>query len=365
VRAAPALLAAVEQKGQGAWRLASPPYLAGSYTVAGPDEAKGPLGGAFDEEVQDPIWGESSFERAERKFLTRAMEGALDRTGWAPGDVDVALGGDLLDQLVSHSFAVRERPWPFLGLFSACATCGEGLALGATLVAAGAVRRAMASVCSHYHTAERQFRYPTELGVQRLPTSQHTATGAVAFLLSREEVAYRGAGARSGGPVRVSGVTVGRVRDLGVRDVNNMGGAEAAAAADTVLRHLRLHGSSPQDYDLVLSGDLGRVGLPLAQELCQRQGVDMASRWEDAGLLLYGDRKGVDSGGSGAACCALVLAAHALPRLAQGELGRVLLVATGSLHSKTSYQQGESIPVVAHAVELQGPSARPWGEGGR
>jgi stage V sporulation protein AD len=338
----------------GAVRLApsAAPALVAWYTVAGPEEATGPLGHAFDEHVPDYAWGESSFERTERKLLRHATQGVLGRAGWAPDEVDLHLGGDLLDEITTHNFVARELGIPFVGMFSACATGGGALSMGALAVAAGAAERVLCSVSSHYYTAERQYRYPVELGVERLATNQRTATGAVAFLLGPPP-------AGGGEAIRVTAVTWGRVRDLGVKDPNNMGAAEGPAAADTLLRHFSRPDAAPEDYDLVLTGDLARVGLPLARRLCREGGLDLGERWQDAGVLLYAPDQPVQAGGSGAACCALVLAGHVLAAMARGELGRVLFVATGSLHSKTTYQQGDVLPVVAHAVELEGPAARP------
>ncbi len=369
------------REGQGGLTFTRAPYIVAAYSVAGPEEGRGPLGPRFDLLVPDYEWGESSFERSEQKFLRRALDGALRAAGLSAHDIDAHFGGDLLDEMTVHSLTVREDGIPFVGLFSACATCGSGLGLASSFIAGGGMRRTLVSVSSHYYTAERQFRFPTELGVQRKPTNQRTATGAVAFVLSGDsawdgegsngapepgEIGFgrlaAGGGAAGASFARVTHFTAGRVRDLGVKDTNNLGAAEAPAAADTLLRHFAQTGRRAEDYDLVLTGDLAGVGLPLAQEICKDQGLDLGSRWQDAGIMLYGPGQDADAGGSGAACCALVLAAEVLPRLVRGEWGRVLFVATGSLHSKTSYEQGESIPVVAHAVELTGPSARPLGE---
>jgi stage V sporulation protein AD len=344
-------------------RLTHPPKLVSAFAVAGPEEARGPFGQRFDEVAPDYEWGESSFERSERKLLLHAVSGALARGGLDRADVDIHLGGDLLDQITTHSFVADQCAIPFVGVFNACATLAGALGLAATTLSAGAARRALASVSSHYYTAERQYRYPTELGVQRATTNQRTATGAAAFVLE-------GAGSSSGrsneeqdagvgdqgATIRVTRFTPGRVRQLGVKDPNNMGAAEAPAAADTLLRHFAHGDVVPEDYDLILSGDLARVGLPLARELCAEAGLELGDRWQDAGCLLYAPDQPADAGGSGAACCALVLAAHVLPRLRDGRLGRVLLVATGSLHSKTTYLQGDVIPAIAHAVELEGPA---------
>ena len=343
---------------RGTFVFEAAPVVEAWYTVAGPEESKGPLGQAFDERHTDYAWGERSFERTERKFLRRAIRGTLTRAGIEGDDVDLHLGGDLLDQITSHNFIATEVEAPFLGVFSACATLGSALGLGAMALAAGGARRAMCSVASHYYTAERQYRYPTELGVQRMATNQRTATGAAAFVLASDE-SDDGRGADSAGAVRVVRFTAGRVCELGVKDPNNMGAAEAPGAADTLLRHFAQPDVAVEDYDLVLTGDLARIGLPLARGLCEDAGLDLGERWQDAGVLLYDKNQPVDAGGSGAACCALVLAGHVLPALRSGRLGRVLFVATGALHSKTTYEQGDVIPTVAHAVELEGPAARP------
>lgn len=338
------------------WRLARPPRLVGSYSIAGPEEAAGPLGHSFDETAPDYAWQELSFERTERKLLSHAIVGCLGRARWQAGAVDVHMGGDLLDQITTHGYVANDVGVPFVGMFNACATLGGALGMAAITLSEGSARRALCSVSSHYYTAERQYRYPTELGVQRTTTSQRTATGAAAFSLEADVTPgpedVEAASDASGPIVRVTRFTPGRVRELGVKDPNNMGAAEAPAAADTLLRHFAAGDVRPEDYDLVLTGDLARVGLTLAKELCADGGLELGDRWQDAGCLLYDPDQPVDAGGSGAACCALVLAGHVLPALRSGKMRRVLFVATGSLHSKTSYMQGDVIPAVAHAVEL-------------
>ena len=351
--------AAAPRAGPGG-RLRKPPRLVAAFTVAGPEETAGPLGQAFDEAAPDYGWQESSFERTERKLLSHAIAGVLRRSGLMPEDVDVHVGGDLLDQITTHGYVADAAGIPFVGLFNACATLASALGMGATALSAGTVGRVLATVSSHYYTAERQYRYPTELGMQRATTNQRTATGAAAFVLEADGESTGSvstdaqAGGQGGGTVRVTRFTPGRVRQLGVKDPNNMGAAEAPAAADTLLRHFAGDEVRPEDYDLILTGDLARVGLPLARDLCADAGLDLGERWQDAGCLLYDPDQSVDAGGSGAACCALVLAAHVLPALRSGRLRRVLFVATGSLHSKTTYLQGDVIPAIAHAVELEG-----------
>lgn len=315
--------------------------IAGSATVAGPFEAQGPLGPYFDRTLRDDLGGEKSYERAERQLLQGAVELLLDRTGLHASDVDLLLGGDLLDQITTTNFAARDLGLPLLGVYSACATTSESLLLAGLAVSAGAARWAVAATASHHRAAERQYRYPLELGVQRVPTAQWTATGGAAFLVGGD------------GPVRMVAGTIGRVQDYGLKDPNNMGAAMAPAAADTILRHLKARGQTSRDYDLILTGDLARAGSPLLEELLREAREFPGHRLQDAGILLYDPKQDVHAGGSGAVCSALVFGSLFLPQLQRGEIRRALLVATGSLHSPRSYQQGETIPTIAHALELE------------
>lgn len=322
-----------------------PPEITAYGTIAGKKESEGPFGHRFDRVLTDESLGEKSFERAERKILVEAVRLALHRADVDTSEVDVMFAGDLLDQLVTANFAGRDLGIPLLGVYGACSTSAESLLLAAMAVSSGYARYALAATGSHHLAAERQYRYPLELGVQRLPTAQWTATGAAAFLV--------GAGTGAGAHVKIRSGTVGRVHDAGIKDVNNMGAAMAPAAADTIARHLDARAQTIRDYDIVLTGDLARVGHGLLADLLHERGIDTLDRLADAGIMLYDQDQDVHAGGSGAACSALVLAASVLPRLQRREISRALLVATGSLHSPRSYQQGETIPSIAHAVELE------------
>ncbi len=345
----------VALSGRGHLAFRRPPILTSWATVAGKKETTGPLGRHFDRIVRDETMGEKSYERAERKLFAAAVELLLAISGRHASDVDLLFAGDLLDQIVTANFAARDIGIPLVGVYGACSTSSEAILLAALAVASGAARRAIAATASHHLSAERQYRYPIELGVQRMPTSQWTATGAAAFLVEdeAEEPAATAVSRGDGAALRIVAATVGRVQDYGLKDPNNMGAAMAPAAADTILRHLQGSGHSADDFDLILTGDLGRVGHPLLEELLADEHVHPRERLQDAGILLYTPDQGVDAGGSGAACSALVMGAMALPRLRRRELRRMLLVATGSLHSPRTYQQGESIPTIAHAVELE------------
>lgn len=320
----------------------NPPFIAAVASVAGPMEGKGPLGEAFDRVLADDLQGEKSWERSEARMLEDAVDLAVSKLGWTTQDLDIMLAGDLLNQIISANFAARSLAVPFLGVYSACASFTQALGLGAALIGGGFFSKVGAGTVSHHWTAERQLRYPTELGVQRAPTQQWTVTGGGAAVLT----------AHGSGP-RLTHVTFGKVVDMGLKDPNDMGAAMAPAARATILRHLDDTGRQLHDYDLIVTGDLARVGLALLADLLTEAGQDPADRLDDCGLRMYSPDQDVHSGGSGAGCAAAVFAAHFYPQLVKRQLQRLLFVATGALHSPTSHQQGETIPTVAHAVALE------------
>ncbi|MDA8206171.1 MAG: stage V sporulation protein AD [Thermaerobacter sp.] len=317
-------------------------YVTATGAVVGPKEGQGPLGGEFDRIWQDEIRNFSSFEKAEQGLLREAYEEAMGKAGRSWEDIDLVLGGDLLDQTISTNFAARDHTRPLAGVFSACATFTEAMGLGALLLGGGGLRRVLVSASSHHSTAERQFRFPLELGYQRPPTAAWTATAAGAAVLEREA-----------GPIRVEAVTLGRVIDIGGKDPNDMGSAMAPAAYDTISRHLSNSGSSTKDYDAIFTGDLGHFGLKMLTRYAQERGLVFGSELDDCGRALYSqDDQDTHNGGSGPGCSASVFAGPLARRLTQGRLTRILLVATGALFSPTTFQQGETIPCIAHAVEL-------------
>ncbi|MBW5444976.1 stage V sporulation protein AD [Cohnella sp. CFH 77786] len=342
------------RQGERSWSFPQPPVIIGTGTVVGPDEGEGPLAGDFDLVHPDLEIGQPSWEKSERVLLEQAADIAMQHANTAKEEIHFFIGGDLMNQIISNTFAARKLGVPYLGVFGACSTSMESLALAALLVASGAADRVLAGTCSHNCTAEKQFRYPTEYGSQKPPTAQYTVTGAGAAVLSRE----------GDGPF-VTGATVGKIVDLGIKDPFNMGAAMAPAAVDTIQAHLQDMERSPGYYDLIVTGDLAGVGHPIASELLRRNGVPMEeTRFLDCGLMIYDTAKqNVQAGGSGCACSAAVTYGHLLKRMARGDLKRILVVATGALLSPLSYQQGESIPCIAHAVsiEAQAPGA---GQGG-
>ncbi len=330
-------------KGHQSWVFEAKPVIISSSAIGGPFEAKGALAGDFDK-LHGDIWlGEKSFEKAERKFLEQACEVAIDKAGMKMGDVQFFISGDLLNQIISSSFAARTLGIPYLGIFGACSSAMEGLALAAQLVNSKAAGNVLAAASSHNASVEKQFRYPTEYGSQKPPTAQWTVTGAGAAL-----VATGGEG-----PI-VASATIGRVVDMGLSDPFNMGAAMAPAAVDTIQAHLRDFNLQPEHYDLIATGDLGKIGHDIASDLLRKHGIEIPVEvFTDCGCIIYQENQSVHAGASGCACAAVVTYGHFLNRIRKGELKRILIVATGALMSPLSYQQKESIPCIAHAVSIE------------
>jgi stage V sporulation protein AD len=333
-------------KGHQSWWFEHRPMIRAAATVVGPEEGRGPLADDFDIVHDDLRLGQDSWEKAERAYLEEAGKLAIENAGLTKERIRFYVGGDLMNQIVSNTFAARTWTIPYIGVFGACSTSMESLALAAQLADSGAADFVMAGTCSHNCTAEKQFRYPTEYGSQKPPTAQYTVTGAGCAVLSAND--------GSGGPV-VTSATIGRVVDMGIKDPFNMGAAMAPAAVDTIQAHFRDTGREPGDYDLIVTGDLASVGYEIALELFRKHGVPIEdTRFYDCGLMIYDrSKQPVGAGASGCACSAVVTYGHLLKRVKRGELNRVLVVATGSLLSPLTYQQGESIPCIAHAVSIE------------
>jgi len=310
--------------------------------VVGKAENEGPYGGEFDEVVEDNKAGSDTWEQAESLFQQRAVGHVLRKSGLEPDRIDLMIAGDLLNQCVGSSYGLKDYFIPYLGIYGACSTFAEGLLLSAALVNAGYIDTAIASTSSHFSTAERQFRFPLNYGGVRTPTAQWTATAAGAALVGF-----------SGKPPFIRAATVGKIEDMGITDLNNRGAAMAGAAYDTLTRHMKHRGTHPQDYDVIITGDLGQVGSDLLYDLFQRDGVSLREHHKDCGLMIY-DRAAQDvhAGGSGCGCSASMMCGHFFKRIQAGELKRVLYCATGALMSPTVVQQGGSIPGIAHCVEI-------------
>jgi stage V sporulation protein AD len=328
--------------GQQTIKFKYPPSIISAASIVGPKEGEGPLKDYFDLVLQDDYFGEESWEKAESKILRETVMLAITKAGLTPDRINYMLGGDLLNQIISASFAARELSIPFFGLYGACSTMAESLSLGAMLIDGQYADYVVSVTSSHFSSAERQYRFPLESGTQRPPTSQWTVTGSGAMVLSS-----------SGQGPYITYVTPGRVIDLGIKDPNNMGAAMAPAAADTITAHLRDTGFEPKDYDVIATGDLGSIGKEIAHELIMKQGIDIGPVYKDCGIEIYSTKQDVHAGGSGCGCSAVVTCGMFYDGLKNGQINRMMLVATGALLSPTSSQQGESIPAIAHAVTIE------------
>ncbi len=309
--------------------------------ICGSKEREGVAGRYADIALSDDMYGESTYEKAECKMLSNAVSLAVEKGRLTDGDVDALLSGDLLNQIISASFAARDFQFPYLGLYSACSTMSEGMLLAAALVDGGYARNCVAATGSHFASAERQYRYPLELGCTRPPQSQWTVTGAGACVISADC-----------GRIKLLNATLGRVRDWGVTDVNNMGAAMAPAAADTVMRHFRDTDTLPEDYDAIITGDLGALGSRIFKDLLWEKGFDVANH-VDCGEMIYKVVEDEFQGGSGAGCSAVIMNSYVFAKMEAGLYNKVLFAATGALLSTVSSGQGESIPCISHAVELE------------
>jgi len=330
-------------KGHQTWIFNSKPTILGSAAVGGPFEGNGALADDFDI-IHEDLWvGQDSFEKAEKVLLEHACARAIKKSCIKSEDINFFISGDLMNQITSSSFTARTLGIPFLGIFGACSSSMEGLAMAAQLVDSNAADYVIASACSHNAAAEKQYRYPTEYGGQKPPTAQWTVTGAGAAVVGKE----------GNGP-KVTSATIGRVIDMGISDPYNMGAAMAPAAVDTIEAHFRDLNVDASYYDLIATGDLGKVGHEIAISLLKKHGIEIPSdKFTDCGLLIYKKDQPVFSGGSGCGCSATVTYGYFLNRIRKGELKRILIVATGALMSPISYQQKESIPCIAHAVSIE------------
>ncbi len=328
--------------GKQTFKLLEPPSITANACVAGKKEGEGPLKESFDFVGEDSFFGEKTWEKAESTILKKAFEIALKKASLKEEDIRCAFAGDLLNQCISSSFAMRETGIPFFGLYGACSTMAESLALASLTVEGGFADRALAATSSHFCSAERQYRTPLNYGAQRTPTAQWTVTGAGAAIVTAE----------GPGPY-VTHITPGKIVDAGIKDPNNMGAAMAPAAYDTLRAHFDDLKLTPEDYDLVVTGDLGLVGSEVLIDFFKSDGVELAPRYNDCGLMIFSlEEQDVHAGGSGCGCGASVLCGHLLNSMRAGRYKKILFAATGALLSPTSTMQGESIPSVCCAVSI-------------
>jgi stage V sporulation protein AD len=330
-------------QGHQTWKFENHPVILSTGTVGGPFEANGELADDFDLLHEDLWLGQESYEKAQKVLLEESITKAIEKAELRNEDIQFMFAGDLINQLTPSSFAGRTLAIPYLGLFGACSTSMEGLALAAFIINAKGAERIVTAASSHNAATEKQFRYPTEYGGQKPPTAQWTATASGAAVISN----------KGSGPV-VTSATIGKVIDMGLSDPFNMGGAMAPAAADTIVSHFRDLNLPPDHYDLIASGDLGEIGLPIAKELLEQKGLAIPEgSFQDCGLMIYREGQPVLAGASGPGCSASVTYGHLLNRMKRGELKRILIVATGALLSPLSFQQQETIPCIAHAVSIE------------
>jgi len=328
---------------RGVFKTENSPAIISCASVAGTKEGEGPLGEYFDVVTEDNHFGEKTWEKAESKFQREAVSMALEKAELKNDSLDIIFAGDLINQCISSAYALRELEIPFMGLYGACSTMAEGLLMSAVYTDSGAAKKTAAVTSSHFSSAERQFRFPLSYGGQRTPTSQWTCTASGAAI-----VAVNGYGPR------IAGGCIGKIVDLGVNDINQMGSAMAPAAADTIERYLKATGTKPEDYDCIVTGDLGIVGSKLVVDLLSKQGIDISKQHKDCGVMIFDpDTQDTHAGGSGCGCSASVLCGYFLPKLKRGELRNILFAATGALMSPMAMQQGETIPSISHLVNIK------------
>ena len=324
-------------------KLDNPPVIIETSSIVGVKEGEGPLRSAFDKVLTDDTLGEKSWEKSESMLQKQTMLLALEKATLAHGDIDYILAGDLLNQCVGAHYSVRDFDIPFLGLYGACSTMTESMSIGSMLVGGGFANHVMCLTSSHFCSSEKQFRNPLEYGGQRTPSAQWTVTGAGCAILA----------SKGSGP-RITHVTTGKVIDKGVTDISNMGAAMAPAAIDTLLAHFNDTGIKPDEYDMIVTGDLGVIGSDILVELMMEEGFDIRENHRDCGKMIYDiEKQDVHAGGSGCGCCGSVFCGYIYRELKRHNLKKILVMATGALMNPMVVEQGDSIPAVAHAVTIE------------
>ncbi|TFD97581.1 stage V sporulation protein AD [Jeotgalibacillus sp. R-1-5s-1] len=327
------------------WIFESKPAILSAGISGGPFEKESPFAKHFDFFSDDLYNEEKSFEKAQRSLIEKSITNSLEKGQVTESEVDALLMGDLINQLTPSGFAARQFDIPYLGLFSACATSMQGLALSAALIDGGYCEKVLTGASSHNAAVEKQFRYPTEYGGQKPPTAQWTVTGAGVVLVGKSTDPLAQA--------YIEKATIGRVRDINVSDPFNMGAAMSLAAADVIERHFIHSGDTVDDYDFIVTGDLAEIGHSITKDILSERGVSIPDeKFLDCGKMIYGNRPEVLAGASGPACSALMIYGYFLDELKAGNMKRILSVATGALLSPLSFQQKETIPCIAHAVAI-------------
>lgn len=334
-----------ERIGNSTILLNNKPSIIGYGSVVGKTEREGPLGDEFDRFDVDIRFGEKTFERAESRTQKIALETAMKKAGISEKDCDAIFAGDLLNQCIGSTFGLKDKEIPYIGIYGACSTMALGLCLASIFVDCGIAKNAVAVTSSHFCSAERQYRFPLEYGALRTPTSQRTVTGSGATVLSL-----------SSGKPYINSLTFGKIVDRGVTDANNMGAAMAPSAADTIKEYLYDTNTTPEDYDIIFTGDLGFVGTKLLYELLLKDDIDIRCKHNDCGQMIYDKNlRDVNAGGSGCGCSATVLNSYIMHRLESRDFNNILFMSTGALLSPTSALQGESIPGITHLLNIRNP----------
>lgn len=341
------------QKGKASIAFEHPPLIVSAASVAGKKEGEGPLGSLFDIVESDERMGKKNWEEAESELQKKAAELAIQKAGLSSGDIRYLFAGDLLGQLIATSFGLMELEIPLFGLYGACSTMGEAISLAAMSVDAGYGDRCLALASSHFATAEKQFRFPLAYGNQRPYSATWTATGCGAVVLEKNENS-QGKKAKSRPLARISGITTGKIVDFGLKDSMNMGAAMAPAVFHTILQNFEDFEWNESAFDKIITGDLGTVGQTILLDFMKEKGYDLSNVHMDCGIELYNSRtQDTHAGGSGCGCSAITLCASILPRIQEGTWKRVLFVPTGALLSSVSFNEGQSVPGIAHGVVIE------------
>lgn len=332
----------MQKLGKQTIKFDNPPTILDCASIVGPKEAQGPLAEYFDQTLEDEFWGEKTWEKAESKIIKETVNTVISKSGVPSDQIDLMIAGDLLNQCISSSFGLREANIPFLGVFGACSTFVESMCIGSICVESFA-KNVLCATSSHFCSAEKQFRFPLELGNQRTPTAQWTVTGSGAAIITQSGM----------GPY-ITHITPGKIIDMGIKDANNMGAAMAPAFCETLITHFLDTGRSPNYYDAIISGDLGHVGKEIVIDIAKARGYNIKPNYNDCGVLIFDkEKQDTHSGGSGCGCCGSVFSGYFFKQLKAKKLKKVLLIATGALMNSTSSQQGESIPGIAHAISIE------------
>lgn len=331
------------QVGKQSLQFMEAPFIISSASIVGKKEGEGPLGKCFDKVCEDDKFGEDTWEEAESALQKQAVALTLGKAKVEPKEVRYVFAGDLLGQTIATSFGLMDYQIPLFGLYGACSTCGESLSLAAMCVAGGYADQVVAVTSSHFASAEKQFRFPLEYANQRPLSATWTVTGSAAYLVGKKR-----------SHARITGITTGKIMDYGVKDSMNMGAAMAPAAADCIAQNFEDFKRSPEDYDKIITGDLGTIGKEILIDLLKEKGYDISLVHTDCGIEIFdGEKQNTGAGGSGCGCSAVTLSGHFLKHIEKGSMHRILFVPTGALLSTVSFNEGKSVPGIAHAVVIE------------